>query len=148
MQANRWIVAAGVYGALGLAIGAFGAHGLPKNLAALGFGSEDIAARLEIFETGARYHMYAAMAVLGAGVAGLSRPHRAWGIAAALLLSGSVLFSGLLYALAFVGDGWRWLGAVVPVGGLLQIAGWIAIAGAGASTRPGNQAADPSDPRQ
>ncbi|MEM6798163.1 MAG: DUF423 domain-containing protein [Planctomycetota bacterium] len=125
---NHWIAAAGIYGALGIAIGAFGAHGLPDGLAKLGYGESEVERRLDTFETGARYHLYAALALLGVGVAGRTAPAGAWGGAAWLLLTGSCLFSGLLYALAFVGPGMRWLGAIVPIGGVLQIAGWVMIA--------------------
>ncbi|SEJ04639.1 Uncharacterized membrane protein YgdD, TMEM256/DUF423 family [Deinococcus reticulitermitis] len=94
--------------ALGVALGAFAAHGLRARLDA---------AMLANFETGARYQMYAALALLVLGtLPGQTR-------APALLLLGSVVFSGSLYVMALTGA--RWLGAVTPVGGALMIAGFV-----------------------
>lgn len=94
--------------ALAVALGAFGAHALKTRLEP---------ALLANFETGARYQMYAALALLVLG----TRPgqRRAPG----LLLAGAVIFSGSLYVLALSGQ--RWLGAVTPVGGVLLIAGFV-----------------------
>jgi len=80
---------------------------------------------LATFETGARYHMFHALAMFGAawlisrGVAP-ARP-AAW-----LLLAGMVIFSGSLYALAL--SGVRGLGAVTPIGGLCFLAAWALLA--------------------
>ena len=127
---GRWIIVAGAFGAIGIAIGAFGAHGLPDWLAGQGYADEEVSNRLETFETGARYHMFAALALLGIGLAEQTVPGGKWSLPGWLLLTGACVFSGLLYALAVAGPGWRWLGAVVPIGGLLQIGGWVAIAAA------------------
>lgn len=128
MQATNILAAAGVLGAIGITIGAFGAHGLPDWLADQGYSPDEVTRRLATFEPGARYHMYAALALLGVGVAAHVAPRRAWTLAAWLLLIGVAIFSGLLYTLAVAGDDFRWLGGIVPIGGLLQIAGWGAIA--------------------
>lgn len=117
-------VLAAVNGFIAVAAGAFGAHGLKKRLDA------DM---LAVFETGARHHMFHALALFGAawlisrGV-GPARP-AAW-----LLLAGIVIFSGSLYALALTGV--RGLGAVTPIGGLCFLAGWALLAW-GAATRLG-----------
>lgn len=97
--------------ALGVALGAFGAHALRGLL--------DPAA-LANFETGVRYQMYAALALLALG----TRP--AGSRAPALLLAGAVIFSGSLYLLVLTGQ--RWLGAVTPLGGVLLIAGFLVAA--------------------
>ena len=105
-----WLGIAAVNGALAVAAGAFAAHGLRAHLAA------DM---LSAWETGARYHMYGALAMGLAALAG-SR----W--APALFLAGIVLFCGSLYALALGGP--AWLGPVTPFGGGLLIAGFVCLA--------------------
>ncbi|EYB68375.1 hypothetical protein DEIPH_ctg025orf0261 [Deinococcus phoenicis] len=96
-----------VLAALGIALGAFGAHALKNRLDP---------AMLANFETGVRYQMYAALALLVLGTQPAQRR------APALLLAGAVIFSGSLYILALSGQ--RWLGAVTPIGGVLLIAGF------------------------
>lgn len=127
----NWLTTAGVWGALGIAIGAFGAHGLPTFLEESGYDAAAVAKRLETFHTGAQYQMYAALALLGVGVAARSVASRALQAAGWLQLGGSLVFSGLLYALALMSDDFRWLGAIVPIGGLAMIGGWVMIAVAG-----------------
>ena len=109
------LFAAAAAGFTAVALGAFAAHGLADRLPA---------DRIAIFETGARYHAYHALALLGA--AGLRPPRpRARTAAAACFAAGIVVFSGSLYLLAVTGA--RWLGAVTPVGGLLFLTGWFAL---------------------
>jgi uncharacterized membrane protein YgdD (TMEM256/DUF423 family) len=43
-----------------------------------------------------------------------------------MFLAGTVCFSGSLYLLSLTGA--RWLGAVTPLGGLLLLGGWLALA--------------------
>jgi uncharacterized membrane protein YgdD (TMEM256/DUF423 family) len=105
-----WLGIAAVNGALAVLAGAFAAHGLKARL------SPDL---LAVWETGARYHMYHALAMALAAMAGAR-----W--SPALFLAGIALFCGSLYALALTGTGW--LGAVTPIGGVLFIAGWICLA--------------------
>lgn len=98
---------------LGVAFGAFGAHGLRARL------SPEM---LAVFETGVRYQMYHALAILLVAVA-MAR-FDGWLIRAAgwLFTAGIVLFSGSLYALALTGV--TILGAITPIGGLAFLAGW------------------------
>jgi uncharacterized membrane protein YgdD (TMEM256/DUF423 family) len=105
-----WLGIAAVNGALAVAAGAFGAHGLKAMLA------PDM---LAVFETAARYHMVHALAMAIAALAG-SRT------SPALFLGGIVLFSGSLYLLAL--SSVTWLGAITPIGGALLIAGWLCLA--------------------
>ncbi len=100
-----------LWGAIGIALGAFGAHALADR-----FSPADLA----IYETGVRYQMYAALALLALGAVGQG------GWPARLLLIGSLIFSVSLYLL--VGLGVRWLGAITPIGGVLMIAAlvWVA----------------------
>lgn len=105
-----WLGIAAVNGALAVLAGAFAAHGLKARL------SPDM---LAVWETGARYHMYHALAMALAAMAGTR-----W--APASFLGGIVLFCGSLYALALTGT--AWLGAITPLGGVLFIAGWLWLA--------------------
>jgi uncharacterized membrane protein YgdD (TMEM256/DUF423 family) len=112
-----WLLIAAINGFLAVAAGAFGAHGLQHRLDAHA---------LQVFETGARYHMYHALAI---GLAAFAmRGHAAMPAhgAAVLFLAGIVLFSGSLYALALTNT--RALALITPVGGLAFLAGWIALA--------------------
>lgn len=112
-----WFAVGAIAGALGVAAGAFGAHGLKGMVS-----SEHLA----IFETGARYHLLHAVALLATGWAAERWPG-AWPNAAGwCFVAGIVVFSGSLYALTLTGQ--RWLGAITPVGGVAFIAGWIALA--------------------
>jgi uncharacterized membrane protein YgdD (TMEM256/DUF423 family) len=100
-------------GFLGVAFGAFGAHALRGKL------SPEM---LAVFETGVRYQMYHALAlvvtsVLAARMTGWLLTTAGWSFAA-----GIVLFSGSLYALAL--SGVTVLGAVTPIGGLAFLVGW------------------------
>ena len=122
----RWLITSGILGALGVALGAFGAHGLQERL------TPDM---LSTFEIGVRYQMYHAIAMLAASLAisketkWLSRACGAW-------LTGVVIFSGSLYLLALTDT--RWLGAITPIGGLAFIAGWccLILAGRAVASRP------------
>ncbi len=105
-----------VLGCLAVALGAFGAHALSTRLAP---------DRLAIYETGVRYQMYHALALLAAAWA-CERFGAPAGAAGWTFLAGIVVFSGTLYALAFGAP--RWLGAVTPIGGLCFLAGWLLLA--------------------
>ena len=87
--------------------------------------------RLDWFETGVRYHLYHALGLLLVGaMASREGAPKALSFASAAFLLGIVLFSGSLYAMSLAPDGWSKLGAVVPLGGLSLIIGWIILAGA------------------
>lgn len=103
---------------LGVALGAFGAHGLQSRL------TPDF---LAIYETGVRYHLVHGLAVfVAAWLVGQDTTRSAY-VAGVLFIVGIVLFAGSLYLLALTGV--RALGAVTPLGGLAWIAAWILIAG-------------------
>ena len=108
---------AGVLGATGVAIGAFGAHALKGTLEASGM--------REVWETAVRYQLLHATALLGfaAWLRPAERPGAACAWAIRLWVLGTLLFSGSLYALALGGP--RWLGPVTPIGGFALIAGWV-----------------------
>jgi uncharacterized membrane protein YgdD (TMEM256/DUF423 family) len=117
---KRWFFLAAMMGGLAVAMGAFAAHGLARTLDTR---------MLAVFETGARYQMYHALAMGLAALAARGGAAKFAGIAAGLFLAGIVLFSGSLYLLAL--SGWAALGMITPLGGLCLIAGWIALAVAG-----------------
>jgi uncharacterized membrane protein YgdD (TMEM256/DUF423 family) len=106
-----------VSGALAVALGAFAAHGLRSRIGA---------DALATFETGARYHMYHALALLAVAWAAGRWPNTWTAAAGWLFVAGTVLFSGSLYLLALTGG--RALGAITPFGGLAFILGWLALA--------------------
>ena len=100
-----------------VAAGAFGAHALRTRL------SPDL---LVIFETGARYQMYHAVALLAAAWAAARWPGGTATASGWMFVAGTLLFSGSLYALAL--SGVRALGAVTPFGGVAFLAGWTLLA--------------------
>ncbi|MBL8097412.1 MAG: DUF423 domain-containing protein [Anaerolineales bacterium] len=103
---------------LSVAIGAFGAHGLRDRVDP---------ALLANFETGARYHMYHALALIAVAWAVQRWPaSNVPVIAGWLFVAGIVLFAGSLYIMALTGQ--RWLGAVTPFGGVAFIAAWALLA--------------------
>jgi uncharacterized membrane protein YgdD (TMEM256/DUF423 family) len=106
-----------VLAGLAVVIGAFGAHGLRARVSA------DM---LVVFETGARYQMYHALAIVAVGLALDRWPAAGVSAAGWLFLLGIVLFSGSLYVMTLTGA--RWLGAITPLGGLAFIAGWVLLA--------------------
>ena len=127
------IVAGSLLGAISVAAGAFGAHGLKGVLEASGQSAN--------WETASRYALVHAMALVVTGlVAALpgAAAHRLFAAAAWCFGLGAVVFCGCLWMLAVTGI--RMLGAVVPVGGGLLIAGWLLLALAAArlakSSRP------------
>jgi uncharacterized membrane protein YgdD (TMEM256/DUF423 family) len=118
MTMDRMFAAIGaVSGFLAVAAGAFGAHALRARL------TPDL---LAVFETGARYQMYHALALLAVAllVGRWQAPQAVW--AGWLFIAGTLVFSGSLYVLALTGS--RWWGAVTPVGGVAFLAGWLLLA--------------------
>jgi uncharacterized membrane protein YgdD (TMEM256/DUF423 family) len=110
-----WIRVAALLGVIGVALGAFGAHGLRDRLA-----PEQLAA----WQTAVHYQLLHAVVVLALGLyAGATG--RSLGASPWLFSAGVLLFSGSIYALVL--GSWRWLGPVTPLGGLALIAGWISL---------------------
>ncbi len=110
-------ICAAIAGFVGVALGAFAAHGLKAHLEP---------AMLAAFETGARYHLYHTFALLAAAWGYARWPGRWFTAAGWAFLAGIAVFSGSLYLLAITGE--RWLGAVTPFGGLSFLAGWLSLA--------------------
>jgi len=103
-------------GLLGVAAGAFGAHGLRDRLTP---------EMLAVWETAARYQLYHALALLAVAWAVTRWPSAATTAAGWLFVVGTLVFSGSLYALSL--SGIRWLGAITPIGGGAFIAGWACL---------------------
>jgi uncharacterized membrane protein YgdD (TMEM256/DUF423 family) len=110
-------------------MGAFGAHALPGLLAGWRLDDAEVTKRMDTFEKGVRYQMYHVLALLAVGLLTLHKPCGALTAAGVCFTVGIVLFSGLLYVIVFTGI--KPLGAVVPIGGVSLIAGWVAMAVAG-----------------
>ncbi|MGC8638297.1 MAG: DUF423 domain-containing protein [Isosphaeraceae bacterium] len=119
MRDGFWIQLGAVWGFLAVAIGAFGAHGLKDRLSELG--------QVANFQTATHYHMYCALAILAVGAVALSgRSGTAVTLAGWSFFIGSLIFSGSLYVMGVTGA--RWLGAITPIGGVIMLVGWAALA--------------------
>ena len=116
-MSTGWFATGALLAGTAVALGAFGAHGLRDRLEPV---------MLAVFETGVRYHMYHALALLGVAWASERFPGGWTQAAGWLFLAGIVVFGGSLYVLAV--SGVRWLGAITPVGGVCFLLGWIALA--------------------
>lgn len=117
MTARQTLALGGVLGALGVALGAFGAHALKAQVSP---------ADLVTFETAVRYQMYHAVALLGLAAWADRSPSPRLGWVALCFGIGVAIFSGSLYLL--VATQQRWLGAITPLGGVALIAGWVLLA--------------------
>ena len=112
-----WVGLGSLLAALGVGLGAFGAHALKMRL--------DVP-DLAIFETGVRYQMYHALALIGLGFVAAKIDSNLLKVAGWLFLLGILVFSGSLYTLVLTGQ--RWWGAVTPIGGVAFIVGWSLLA--------------------
>lgn len=114
---RTFFIAGAVSAFVGVAAGAFGAHALKSRLDA---------EMLAVFETGVRYQMYHAFALIAAAWAYARLPGPLTNASGWLFVAGTLLFSGSLYVLSLTGV--RWLGAITPLGGLAFLAGWLCLA--------------------
>lgn len=109
-------------GCSGVALGAFGSHGLEDFLASRGMEPETIAKRLPQFDTAVRYHLVHAVGLLAlAGTPG-KMSGRCRRQVAGLMAAGLILFCGSLYLLVLTDT--PWLGAITPLGGVSWLIGW------------------------
>jgi len=127
VNSRRWARIGALSAGIAVAAGAFGAHALRARLEPR---------LLEVFETGARYQMYHALALLFvAWLAERAPGSGAVRLAGWAFVAGTVLFSGSLYLMALTGA--TWLGAITPLGGVAFLVGWGAVAwGVGGSVQP------------
>lgn len=118
-----FLVTASFIGALSVVLGAFGAHGLKKIVAA-----ESLAS----FETAVRYQFYHVFALALTGFLFASGSHSLMKAAGLLFIAGMTLFSGSLYLLTYKSatqtEGLSWVGPITPLGGTLLVAGWVCLA--------------------
>lgn len=114
---RSWIVFGAVFGFLGVAAGAFGAHALRAQLTER---------YLEAYQTGVRYHLVHALALLLLGALAPRLLPWARRTAGNAFVIGTLIFSGSLYLLAITGV--RWFGMITPVGGVALLVGWAALA--------------------
>lgn len=114
MNQKSLLIIASFFGLTGVALGAFGAHGLR------GIVPPDL---LATFETGVRYQMYHTFALFATALLFGRADNRKLRTAGILFIVGIVIFSGSLYAMTFTGI--RMFGSVTPFGGLGFLAGWV-----------------------
>ena len=119
-----FVIMGALSGAIGVGAGAFGAHALRARLEPR---------MLEVFETGARYQLIHAVALIAAAWVVTRFPGTTGNAGGWLFVAGTVCFSGSLYAMALTDV--RALGAITPIGGACFIAGWICLALAAARGR-------------
>lgn len=116
-MARFFLIIGAIAAGVGVAAGAFGAHGLEARVTP---------ERLETFRTGVTYQMYHALALLFVGWLALQQG--GWPIHGAgyCFIAGILIFSGSLYLLVLTDT--PWLGAITPLGGVAFIAGWALLA--------------------
>jgi uncharacterized membrane protein YgdD (TMEM256/DUF423 family) len=114
---NRWLLVGAVNGFLAVAAGAFAAHSLERLVTPRA---------LEIFQTGAHYHLTHALAIVATSLIARDKAVRRANLAAWLFTIGIVLFSGSLYFMVLTGS--NALAPITPLGGLSLLAGWAALA--------------------
>jgi len=120
-MARWWFLIASVAGFLGVAGGAFGAHALKTRL------TEQMLAN---FETGTRYLLVHAVALLVVGVLASREGVGNLTVVGTAFTFGMLIFTGSLWTMALTDT--RWLGAITPIGGSALIVGWVALAVAAA----------------
>lgn len=117
------MISGALFAALGVILGAFGAHALKAVL------SPELQ---QTFETGVKYQMYHSFALLVTGVAYQYRPLKMLKRATACFITGIILFSGSLYILAALKAGGQvglgGFGMLTPIGGVFFIIGWLMLA--------------------
>jgi uncharacterized membrane protein YgdD (TMEM256/DUF423 family) len=118
-MARIFLSMAAIFAGLAVAVGAFGSHALREKLSDRS---------LEIFETGVRYQMYHALALLVVAllISQTDKPSTALVVTGWLFIAGIIIFSGSLYALSLTGI--KYLGAITPLGGVAFIAAWLILA--------------------
>lgn len=121
---RTFFILGSVFGMTAILAGTFGAHGLEQTVTP---------ALLETFDTGVRYHMYHALALIGVAWACEHFGGKLPVAAGWLFVIGIIVFAGSLYLLAITGA--RWLGMITPIGGVAFVMGWLLLIVAGAQSR-------------
>jgi len=119
---KTFLVIGSAIAALAVILGAFGAHALKEK-----FSPE----QLQTFETGVRYQMYHAFALIIISFASEKLNAQLLNYSGYFFIAGIIFFSGSLYLLSaknLLGiESWKFLGPITPLGGLSFIAGWITL---------------------
>ncbi|GAB1421883.1 DUF423 domain-containing protein [Anaerolineales bacterium] len=115
---SKWIMVGAILAAIGVELGAFGAHGLADQLTETG--------RLGTYEKAVQYQMYHSLALVMLGLIGVQYRSKLIDYAGILFMVGIFLFSGSLYLLAIFNI--SWMGAIAPIGGSAFIVGWVLMA--------------------
>jgi len=119
---KAFIKTAAILGAFSVVLGAFAAHTLKQNI------SQDA---VSIFDTGVRYQFYHVFALLAAGILYKDFENKFIKWAGIFFIAGIIFFSGSLYLLTYIKgtdmQGYNWVGAITPLGGLSFILGWICL---------------------
>lgn len=118
MNQRSSLLTGAILGALGVALGAFGAHAFKPMLVETG--------RLETYELAVRYEFYHAFALLSAGILQQFIQTKYIRLASLFFLLGTLFFSGSLYLLCFTSN--SLFAMATPLGGVLLISGWILLA--------------------
>jgi len=113
-MARFWLISAGIFGFLSVALGAFGAHSLKNVLDDYG---------KSVYEKAVLYQMFHTMALFAVGLLQHFQKQTFFSVAGWGFLIGIVLFSGSLYLLAVTGI--KWLGTITPIGGVAFLFGWF-----------------------
>lgn len=117
MKNQTILISGAVFMALGVLLGAFGAHALKTRLTP---------EMMQVYQIGVQYQFYHSLGLLFAGIIGFQIQSKWVGRSAVFLVFGIVLFSGSLYLIAL--SGIKAIGVITPLGGLSFIAGWISLA--------------------
>ncbi|MHC5353457.1 DUF423 domain-containing protein [Myroides sp. LJL115] len=123
-MAKNVIGTAALIGAIGIILGAFGAHGL-KNIV--------LDSQVATFEIGVRYQIYHALFLLVVGLCGLIGlfSDRVIKNVAILVIIGVLFFSGSIYLLTFkdlIDIKLSFIGPITPIGGVFLISAWLVVA--------------------
>ena len=114
---KKILIAGAIFMAMGVLLGAFGAHALKNSL------SPEM---LAVYTTAVEYQFYHSLGLLLIGLIGYHVKSKWLNWSGILLFVGIILFSGSLYALSI--SGIKVLGAITPIGGVAFVAGWICLA--------------------
>lgn len=117
-----WIITGGIFGFLGVALGAFGAHGLKAHLTP---------EMIDIFKTGVLYQLIHAVVTLAIGLAGINKFYKS----AFIFSTGIILFSFSLYIYSITSI--AFFALITPIGGLAFLIGWLILIIAGLKYRAG-----------
>ncbi len=120
-MSRRFLITGALMAFVGVALGAFGAHGLTAYFAAHPDSESS-------FHTGIQYLMYHALGVLAVAWAAERWPGSLTRWSGILLAFGAIVFAASLLILSLLGI--RWMGAIAPIGGLAMLGGWLCLAAA------------------